>query len=56
MTVPLSELTVRGLLVKKLRESKALGEDIAHFDRFDSDKPGDKHNIPLEMCHPRHEH
>ncbi len=36
MTDPLSEPTLRGVLLKKIRDSKSLKEDIAHFDRLES--------------------
>jgi hypothetical protein len=36
MTDTLSEPTLRGMLLKKLRQSKELKEDIAHYDRFET--------------------
>ncbi len=35
MTDTLSELTLRGMLLKKMRTSKYLKEDIAHYDRLE---------------------
>ena len=32
----LSEPTLRGMLLKKMRQSKELKDDLAHFDRFDN--------------------
>jgi hypothetical protein len=37
MTDPLTEPTLKGLLYKKLRDSKVLKDDIAHFDRMEND-------------------
>ena len=37
MTDPLTEPTLKGLLYKKLRHSKLLKDDIAHYDRMEND-------------------
>ena len=42
MTDQLTELTLRNLLLKKLRNSRVLQEDLAHYDRMETDDPNRK--------------
>jgi hypothetical protein len=45
----LSELTLRGMLLKKMRISKYLKEDIAHYDRLENSSP-EKNSVYLWNC------